>query len=814
MKRIYLKSVRDLKDLGKQGIVLILILGLCVGFVTSMLYMVTDILPVFRGFFREANAADYTYETRGFNSSFLEEVKDIDGVKEVQARLIVQIPLEIEGREEILQLRLVGVNVDENFNKTHNLKIYNYNIISGENLDPTDNRSLILTKKFVERNEEIKIGDTINLDALGNANLTIKGSFHSMEFVLVNSLPEVSFPVEGTLGVAFISQKILYDLLKEHRLDLFRPYQNFEYNQLQITIKEGSDPEQVNEQIEDKLEAFDVIKISSTSFENSYSWKWFKSDLEGAQSFMAVLLILAIVMAFTSSLSIFMRFVLKQKRQIGTLSSLGYTKYDIMKSFLFLLFIISIISSLIGGLIGYGFMAGMFIEMGGQLLGISYIYPFQIKFIWTSFLICVVLAVLAIIPAIRKLLNFDITDLLYQKERLYSRVSRKKKPSKRKASRKVIWRNLLRHPKKNILNLVGIAFSLIIVAGSLIMTTSMNYTVNSKILETEKWDASITISDTVDFDADLLNQIENIPDIEALDYGLKLPITMENPESDVDEELTQILGLNRNFSMHEYKLVEYKGKESKLYEHEDEVVISLTLMRKMEFKIDDKVNITVPTGKERQFTIVGVSDEIMGLIHTDLMELQNFTQLPDQINSLYVQYKSGLSEGEKEKLISEIYDISERIVIVQDMEDIIDSISQYAQLLIPFMGIIILFAAIVEFFILYNATLMSIGDHESEYGILRSLGYNKRKIYIIIISENLLPIILSVAFSLILMPYIGLWLISLWQEQFSISLHLPPWIFIATIIVPILITLFAGRSGLKYIYSRTLYEQVQTSYVA
>jgi putative ABC transport system permease protein len=402
---------------------------------------------------------------------------------------------------------------------------------------------------------------------------------------------------------------------------------------------------------------------------------------------------------------------------------------------------------------------------------------------------------------------------LYKKEKLYSRISQKSQFSKIKASKKVIWRNLLRHPKKTALNLIGIAFSLIIVAGSFIMATSLNYTVESKIKETEKWDASISISDTIDYNADLLEEIQDLANVHQLDYGLKVQATMENPNKDIDEELTQILGLNQNFSMHEYKLVDYQGKESRLFQDEDEVVISLTLMRKMEFEINQEMNITIPSGKEKQVTIVGVSDEIMGLVYTDLQELQNFTQLPDQINSLYVQYDPEISEEDKQILISNIYETSDRIVIVQDMDEIIDNIGHYASLLIPFLGIIIGFAAIVEFFILYNATLMSIGDHESEYGILRSLGYKKRKIFFIIVSENLLPILISITISLILLPYIGILLISFWQEQFSISLHFPPWIFFATTVVPVIITLWAARSGMKYIYSRNLYEQVQTSYV-
>ncbi|MGV9197740.1 MAG: ABC transporter permease [Promethearchaeia archaeon] len=814
MKKLYLKPIRDLKQMGKRGIVVILILGLCIGFVLSMFFMSTDILPVFRGFYEDANAADYTYETSGFNSSFIDEITDVDGVDDIQARLVVQYPLEIEGREETLQIRLVGVDVTEDFDDTHNLDIYSYEIKDGKNLEPDDELSIILSRRFVENNDEIEVGDDLTVGALGDTEFNIKGSFFSMEYVMVNTLPEVLFPVHGTMGVALLNRTVLQDLINTHRPNDFEPYTDFNYNELHVTFQEGFDAESVNEEIEDVFKDSGIIRKSSTPFEESYAWRMMEADLEGSAEFMAVFMVLALIMAFTSCLSIFMRFAINQKQQMGTLSSLGYRKKDIYKSFFVLVLLISVIASVIGALFGYLMMVGTFIEFASEFLGVMYFYPFEFKFFWGSFVLCMGLALISIFPAIRKLLKRDMSDLLYKKEKLYSRMSHKKRTSKRKASTKIVLRNLFRHPKKSFLNLIGIGFSLLIVASSLVMVTSVDYTVNEKIYETETWDASIELSSAVEFDDEIITKIEDIDDIAKLDYVLKSPVIMENPEKDEMDELnTHVLGLYRNFSMHEYELVEFKGEESRLFETDDEVVVCLTIMNRMELEIGQMINFTTPMGQEEEFQIVGVSDEIMAISYINLDALGEFMDKEGKINNLYVQFESGLSREKRKEIISDIYDVDDNVMLVQDIEDMVDDISSYADMLIPFMGILIAFASIVAFFILYNATLMSIGDHESEYGILRSLGYKKRNIYKTIISENLLPLLVSIVISLVLTPFVGTWLLSLYEDYFALSLFIPSWVYIATLVIPVLVILWAGRSGMKYIYSRNLYKQVQTEYI-
>lgn len=811
-----------MKRLGRRGWVLLFVLSLCIGFVGAMYLMTTDIMPIFRGFYEDANAADYTYDTYGYNASVIPGVQDLDGVEEVQPRLIFQVPLHLQDDPQTYQLLLVGVNVTPAFGADAgagagagadaNLPIYSYSIERGENLAPAGSNAsgtppgILLTKEFAVANS-LDPTDQIRVDGLGNATLEVRGTVFSIEFVMVNTVPEVMFPVKGTMGVAYVDAGILHDLVRQATPGFFYPHHEYAFNQLQVTFEPGTDPAIVNQRVEDYLAQQGVERIASTSFEESYTWKMFKADLEGSVQFMYVLMILSLIMAFTSSLSIFMSFARNQRAQVGTLGSLGYTKGEVTRSFVVLALEITAITTTISTFLAYGLLQGMMMEIGGAILGITVLFPFTWEMVVIPLVAGSSIALLAMIPPLRKMLRRDMADLIYNKEALTTRVSRRREVSTRKPSTKLVWRNLLRHPKKTGLNLVGVAFSLLIVGGSLFMWASLDYTTGEKFTSVEEWDATVSFSSPVGIDTPEVTRIRDHPAVATVEGGLRWQVLLENRNEAVDNETSFVLGIPEDAGFHEYDL-----SAGRVFSAPDEVVVSTLTRNALALDLEENLTVHLPTGTVKNFTIVGFTAEIVDMVYISLSGFQDFTGTPGQVNILYLCYAENMTDSGA--VLQEIYATSPQITVIQEMADILESIRVYVDLLIPFLGIIIGFAAVVEFFVLYNATLMSIGDHETEYGVLRSLGFPKRRLFLQILSENVTPIVISLALSLVLLQPTGMWLLSLYAEQFAFFPDFPWWMYVGTIGVPVLIMLWSARSGMKYIYRKTLYEQVQTQFVA
>jgi ABC-type antimicrobial peptide transport system permease subunit len=108
---------------------------------------------------------------------------------------------------------------------------------------------------------------------------------------------------------------------------------------------------------------------------------------------------------------------------------------------------------------------------------------------------------------------------------------------------------------------------------------------------------------------------------------------------------------------------------------------------------------------------------------------------------------------------------------------------------------------------------MNIYDKNYEFGILRSFGYSKRKVFKAILLENilqgLLPIILAVSLTYPLTLQMGL----IYQENFPLEIIIGLPAILMITIPPLLLYVLGSLVGLRTIYKQNLYEQVQTKFV-
>ncbi len=816
MKLLTKKPWRDLKRLGKRRIILIIILSLCIGFAVGIFQIFTSVKPLFENLYIDANRADYEYVTYGFNSTAANEISSIPGVKDVVPRLVFQFPIKIKDDPQTFQIRLIGINVTSSFSDTNNLPIYNYELRSGHNLQPGDYHRIILSKEFYKA-RSLQNSENISIESLGNVNFTIKGDFWSIEFTLTNSAPEVLFPIKGSMGIGFVNVDDLIQTINNSNPLLFFPYVSYQFNQLQVVFDKNVNQEDINGLVEDKFENLGIQLISSTKFEDSYTWHYLMSDLEGSTEVFYIILILGIIMALTSNMSIYRQFIFAQQKQIGILGCLGFSKKKISKSYIILLLEITLISTVVSSLFAYAFLEEMAMEMGSGILGITVLFPFSFIPIIEAFLLSIAIGFISMIPPIYKMMKKNMVDLVYKQQSSEGFSRRKTKKSlKRKGkkgmrpSNKLFWRNFTMNPRNTSLMMIGITFSVLIVSSMFVMWDSMQYTTNNAIRLTEKWDTSVSFSIGVNDASPEMQDISALPNIEKVESALKLTLLFENPQKDVDNQSGILLGMKQNQTLHHFNLIERDGKSSRLYQNNYEIVISDHISLKLELEIGDNITLYNPSGNEQQFKIVGISKEIMSTCYVFLNSAQSFSNLPGKINTLFLTYSD--MPTDESQLINDIYNVSDNISVVQPMTDLINQIKVYGDLIIPFLVVIVAFAGIVEFFILVNSTIMKITEHENEYGVLRSLGFKKKKIFGQIILENLIWTVLAILIAILLIPLIMNYMVMAYQEEFAIFPKFTILTYLGTILIPIAVIFIATRAGVKIIYKKNLYEQVQTQF--
>ncbi|MFX1574724.1 MAG: ABC transporter permease [Promethearchaeota archaeon] len=817
MKLLTKKPWMDLRRLGKRRWILIIILSLCIGFSVGIFQVFTSIKPLFANLYKDANRADFEYITYGFNSTTVPEIKKIPGVKDVVPRLVFQFPIKIKDDPQTYQIRLIGINVTSSFSDTSNLPIYKYDLSTGMNLQPGEYHKMLISKEFYKA-QNLQISENLTIESLGNANFTIKGDFWSIEFTMTNAAPEVLFPIKGSMGIGFVDVDDLIQTVLDSNPLLFFPYKSYQFNQLQVLFEENANQDEINRLVEEKFGNLGIQLVSSTPFKESYTWHYLMSDLEGSTQVFYIILILAVIMALTSNMSIYKQFISSQQKQIGILGCLGFSKKKISKSYIVLLFEISLISTVVSTVFAYAFLEEMAIEMGTGILGINILFPFSFALIIEAFLLSLGIGFLSMIPPVYKMMKKNMVDLVYKQPGSEGLTHHKKKRKLKRSnetsmrpSNKLFWRNFIRNPRNTSLMMIGITFSILIMSSMFVMWDSVQYTTNNAIKLTEKWDTSVSFSIGVNDMGPEMQDINSLPDIAKNESALKLTLLFENPQINVDNETGFLLGLKSNQSLHHFNFIDKNGKSSRHYQNNDEIVISNHISLKLKLNIGDNITIYNPSGNKKQFTIVGITKEIMTTCYILLDSAQSFSNQLGKINILFLTYSD--TPPDESKLINEIYDVSEEISVVQPMGNLIKQIKIYGDLLIPFIGVVVGFAGIVEFFILVNSTLMKITEHENEYGVLRSLGFKKKKIYRQIILENLIWTAIAIIIALLSIPIVTRYMVQAYQSEFAIFAHFTMLTYLGTILIPILIIFIAARSGIKIVYKKNLYEQVQTQFI-
>ena len=823
------KAIKDFRNLGWRSYLVIGTIILSLGGGLGLFYGVQAALPMMDMYYDDVNHADYIYQLSDntwITQSQLDGLKNIDEVDEYTGRLFWSTSLTLPGQDERKYVLLVGLD-----SRIENPDVYDYNIRLGEDIDKYDNISAVIDDVFASKND-IDIGDKIKIDGLNNAELTLLGTCNAPEFVVMTSNPEYLFPVEGSMAVIFLAKDTLKNYIikyfytlnassPEDYTDLINYYKLVDYNNIAVTF--NGDVSDGHDEVKEYLGDICKVEIEkSEKFEDSYAYSLMKADVEDTGEIMMILLIFMALLGGIIVYIIFNRYVNSQKQQIGILLGLGYTRKDIYKYFLFNVFLISVISIPLGIIVGFGLGTLMINVMLAEMTNLSVVdFPFIFlpEVLYLGLIIGILLVFLSTFFSIRKINKMIIAELIYEQTEVTRKIKRVKKSSKSKnITNRLVFRNLFRNPKRIVFTVVAMTFSLLIVSATESLLDSMYYNVdrtftseNSNIETSEGWDLNIIFQTSVNLSSqdciieDIAN-INGIDDIEVYTKGLILA----KAKGDKDDQNLILQGIDiANSEFHRFSWYGDKHENS-APEDDDEIVISSVHAHKLDKKLGDKLTIKNAADKEFKFEIVGIHKELVITPYVTLKAgMRIFHNGADLIEGIYIILEN---DADKEDIIEDIYKF-ENIEVIFDAEEMNEKAIEFIENYAVVLYVIVFYTLLVSFFIVFYNSIMNIYDKNYEYGILRSLGYSKRSVFRIILTENILqgliPIILAIAFTYPLTLQMG----QVYAENFALEIIIGITAIIMITIPPLILYILGSFIGLRTVYKQNLYEQVQTRFV-
>ena len=604
-----------------------------------------------------------------------------------------------------------------------------------EGILPKNKHEIALDRLFAEKND-YKVGETIHLNG------------EDIKIVGFIAVPDYTSLIEKNndlmmdaihFGVAIVDNKTFDEFAEK----------NITYNYSYVLDKKDASDKENYDKLND---------IRDICLENGYMLtNMMTSDMNQTISFLpndmggdipmikALLYIILVILAFIFVV-ISETIIDEESTVIGTLLASGYTKNELIRHYMVLPIIITIVSCIIGNIVGYLVFPPYFKDM---YYGSYCLPPLKVQFIPEAFVTTTIIPLVFMLVInylmLRHKLNISPIRFLRRdthKNRIKQHIKLKHGSFFRRFQIRVILQN-----KGSYFTLfIGILFASFILMFGIVMGPCIdNYLQNSE--------------DSVKAD---------------YQYVLKQPVDIKNAE---DAEKLTITSLETYYKAGDLDLdVSFYGldNDSKYYE----ITISYDFAQKMGLKKGDKITFTNPyTEKDYKFKVYDIYDYKAGF--SAYMTQKNLNDMIDQDKNYYNTYLSDKKLDIKDEYIQSKLTRNDVVKIVEQVT------SSFGQM-IPIMTTV---SIIIYLVVMYILTKLVMDRNATNMSFLKVMGYDDKEISKLYLKASTIVVVISLIicapFSYYLMDV--LFKFAFMRFTSYIEMYMPYYLHIVVFVVGLLV---------------------------
>lgn len=662
----------------------------------SMVIMITIGVGIFLGFniewkslsydvsafFEETKYADYRlYSENGFSNDDINAVLDIDGVDEATRYLSVNVSIKDTKKT-------VALNVSENYT------VSTMHITEGKAYDEKC-RGIWLSDGFASVNG-IDIGDTLTFVYMGEEiSGEVVGLVKSSENLISLADENQIMPDYTTHGFAYVSPIMLEDSIGF----AFYP---------QINIISKVEKEVLEERVKDAL----GVTLLVTSKSEHIAYAGYESEVEEGKTMGLILPFLFLAIAVLTMVTTMHRIAANEKVQIGTLKALGFRDRKILWHYTSYGFVIGLIGTLLGIIVGY-LVAAIIISPNG-MMGTYFDMP-----IWDlhmpAFCIPVMLLMLLLLTfisflSVKRMLVGTAADALRPyTPKAVKQTSIEKLPFFKKLSFGTKWniRDIMRHKARSAMTLLGVFGCMLLLVGGLGMKDTMGKFIDMLDKDISNYSTKVNLIEKAEND-------EALALVKSLNGDWQASSGISYDGKTVSLDIYNI----------EHDKIRFLNEDDEITELENDGVY-LCLRLKDSANIGDTIEFS-PYGSDDTYKV-----KVAGYLRSPVSE--NIVMSADYADSLGIDYHiSSIYTNVESDSISSSSIISGK----QEKKAIIDSYDSFTEILYVMVIILVVAAVILGVVVLYNLGVMSYVERYRELATLKVLGFCDKKIGRLLISQN------------------------------------------------------------------------------
>lgn len=689
--------------------------------------------------FSDSNFMDLQVSIRygsTLNSSTVIEIMEENGysseVTAYEMRLVydVFIEHEYEGEIKITRGKVIGQFVEDGKTPKDDIEVNTplFFVDDPAPYSPDVDDECYIERKFSEF-YGFSSGDTINVNRGDiSKDLTIREQVAVPQYFFV--IREGDFaPSERSYGVMLLPIETSMDLYTGDE------WNETLVNEMVLDLEDMEDEEKLSFE-EDLKRSFESrgVAVSFTERDENPSRNFLISDFESDKDSMAVMpLVIFGVSAFGLVMAL-RRMIRSHRPQIGIFKALGLRNRTIMIYFSIIAIFIAIVATVLGYLLSIPLNIS-FQNLGERLLDFP-VDDYNITYYYYALggLISLVLCLSCTLIPAGLAVRVKPIDVIQGKEGVSKKQVGKLggvlgHTSWLPVSMKLTVRNQLRKPFKSLSTMVGVAMSLSLFLGFMMVFESAIVALDSTS-EGMEWDYEISMEG---FQPDMVTNgwQENHSSIEVLERGIILPSILEPGK---DEYQSLIYSLGDLESIFEIELERGSIREGMM-------IVSWYHADKMNLKPGDRLSIEVPvlnssTGyrlESKNVTISGVHSNHLGTAcFMDLVTLQNLTGLDGLVNTVYLQTTGGVKVREMENDLITREGVS-TVTHIKDREGLLE---QYLDIFVGVVAVMAVISVVLAGAIIYTMFRISAREQERDYATMKTLGTSLSKIRKLIFQEG------------------------------------------------------------------------------
>ena len=745
MKKLSKRRLRDIKQNKMQffNIFIMVFLGV---FVFAGIHAYMDGMDKSADkYYKDNNFQDIWLSGENFSNEDLEKVKNTENVKD--AERLLTINTELENKEE--------VTLETNFIETNNIsKMY---VVEGEEF--SKDKKGVWFDSYLAKNLDLKVGDEITV-TYQNIKITEKilGLVNTPDHVYFVKDDTEIFPTHKNYGFMYLS----INELPEGMPQIF--------NQVIIDIDNTDKLQETKADLENNIKS----AIAVTDREASVSYQGYNSEIEEGTTYSSVFTFLFLFIAVLSVTTTMNRFVKKQRTQIGTLKALGFKNRKIINHYLGYGFIVSLVASIVGLLVGRYALGTFFLNMEMSYFEIPVYNTVLIPIVYILAIAVVVLITLVTYLSCRSILKESAVEALRLE---IPKVKNTKfdlttKGIFKKASISTRWnlRDVGRNKGRSIMAIVGITGCTMLMLCAFGMMDTMKSYLSWEFDKISNFEYKLSLSNNYTDD-----QFTNITEKYGNETSESFGIEIKN----VDKKETNTLTVNDapnklKYTNHNKEYMDLK---------DDGIYITEKLSEKYGLKIGDEITWHI-FGDDNWYTC-----KIAGLNRDPQNQQLNMTR--KYYESLGLTYKADTVYTDENLINTKTIDGVDTIQSIATLKQGMESMLETTETMVV---LLIVVSAILGFVIIYNLGILSFTEKQYQFATLKVLGFKDKQIKNIFVKQNLW---LTVAGIVIGLP-LGFWMLdyifkSALGENYDFNAYIKPVSYLYAVVGSLVVSIIVNK---------------------